>query len=176
MLYLSEGWQPTHGGELVLVPFPLAPVAVPPVAATLALFSSTLTPHRVAPSSAPRCALSLWFAGAPEFPFPRSLPAWAAHPSLAFLRLPSNARVLCKVLHAREWADSLTDAFGRGDDAVAAAAVRAASELHWREVERLRAALPPHLVALMEGTLPLTPPLQPVEGGGGEGERGERAP
>ncbi len=107
---LSEEWEPAHGGELRLLPFPLAPPAdVAPVAGRLALFCATTTLHRVLPArcNKPRCVLSLWFAGAPE-PFPTRYPAWAVQAAkeqsppisdavLAFLRRPANARVLCKV-------------------------------------------------------------------------------
>ena len=35
ILYLSDGWEPRHGGELRLLPFPLAPVDVAPLGAPI---------------------------------------------------------------------------------------------------------------------------------------------
>lgn len=126
---LNEDWAPSHGGELRLFPFPLAAADVAPRVGRLALFCSHALLHRVLPARAPRCVLSLWFAGAPEA-FPSRYPAWvtqtaattisnrkddatdaaaAAQPPaaqlsasvLAFLRRPANARVLCKARRAR---------------------------------------------------------------------------
>lgn len=150
ILYLSPRWTPDQGGQLRLLPFPFAPVDVAPSEGTLAVFSSVAVAHQVMPSLAPRCVLSLWFTGdAPHFP--TSFPTWlgesAAH--LAFLRTPANARVLCKVLFAREWAASIELAFGRSGG------VDAAVALHFEEVAALKSRLSAPLLALLEDTLPL---------------------
>lgn len=153
---------PSHGGTLRVYPFPLSPVEVGPLAGSLALFSSTATLHRVLPATSPRCALTLWFAGAPH-PFPHSYPPWARlaaaalqpplHPPvLAFLRRPANARVLCKLLLADEWADSITAAFGHS------AGVHEALALHYREVERLEGQCAVPMLHLLRTSLPLRPP------------------
>jgi hypothetical protein len=77
VLDLSEAWAPAHGGQLRLFPFPLGACDVAPRVGRLAMFCSTTMLHRVLPAHAPRCVLSLWFAGAPA-PFPTRYPAWLA--------------------------------------------------------------------------------------------------
>lgn len=114
------------------------------------------------PASHPRCVLSIWCAGAKEPAFPSRYPAWvgdghaAAGQVLKFLRSPPNARLLCKVLLADEWADSITDAFGAASPGVADALA-----LHYAEVEHLRARIPAPLLALLRDTLPLRQPPPP---------------
>eukprot|EP00873_Tetraselmis_striata_P006801 jgi/Tetstr1/427065/TSEL_017270.t1 len=56
-------WEPSHGGQLRLYPFPLSPpIDVPPVNDRVVLFSATRMPHRVLPSSAAvqRCCFTCW--------------------------------------------------------------------------------------------------------------------
>ncbi|KDO29825.1 hypothetical protein SPRG_19711 [Saprolegnia parasitica CBS 223.65] len=54
VLYLNERWAPGDGGEIVLFPFPYAPITIAPAASRLVLFSSHRMLHRVLPSRAPR--------------------------------------------------------------------------------------------------------------------------
>lgn len=166
ILYLSDEWLPEHGGKLRLYPFPLADVEVAPEAGQLVLFSSTTTLHRVLPATAgaPRCVLSLWFAGAAP-PFPQRYPPWAERcaaeqepaitpPVLAFLRRPANARVLCKVLLADAWADSITAAFGHS------AGVHEALALHYKEADALEKQCSVPMLHLLRTRLPLRPPAE----------------
>ena len=119
-----------------------------------------------ATGAAPRCVLSLWFAGAAP-PFPSRYPRWAERCAaalqpqltpavLAFLRRPANARVLCKVLLADAWADSITAAFGHS------AGVHEALALHYREVERLEAQCAVPMLHLLRTSLPLREPAETV--------------
>ncbi|KAI3428529.1 hypothetical protein D9Q98_007352 [Chlorella vulgaris] len=58
--YLNPGWQPGHGGELRLYPFPQPAVDIAPLNDRLVLFSSTDMLHRVLPSSRERCCFTIW--------------------------------------------------------------------------------------------------------------------
>ncbi|KAK3273795.1 hypothetical protein CYMTET_17982 [Cymbomonas tetramitiformis] len=173
ILYLGENWEATHGGELRLLPFPLAPVNVAPRAGQLVLFSSVATLHRVMPAKAavPRCVVSLWFGsgGLPggdlETPptdvsgklFPWRYPKWIdpdQAEQLAFLRLPKNADMLTKILYAEEMAESIEEAFGKSEG------VQAALALHFEEAARTEAAVNKALLELLRETLPLTCPAE----------------
>ena len=46
IFYLNTDWQPSHGGQLQLFPFPDSPVEIAPVADRLVLFSSCRMLHR----------------------------------------------------------------------------------------------------------------------------------
>lgn len=46
IFYLNDNWQPHHGGQLRLYPFPAPPVDIPPLGDRLVLFSSTRMLHR----------------------------------------------------------------------------------------------------------------------------------
>jgi hypothetical protein len=138
------------------------PSALSHTAGRLVLFSSTATLHRVLPAAHPRCVLSIWCAGVKEPPFPSRYPGWVASAVggeatqlLAFLRTPSNARLLCKVLYADEWAASIRDAFGQDGAGVAEAVA-----LHYREVEDLRKRINAPLLALLQDAIPFTAPQE----------------
>ena len=130
-----------------------------PTAGRLVLFSSTATLHRVLPAAHPRCVLSIWCAGAKEPLFPSRYPGWVAGALgggeatqlLSFLRTPSNARLLCKVLYADEWAASIRDAFGQDG-----AGVGEALALHYREVGDLRRRINAPLLELLQDAIPFT--------------------
>ena len=74
---------------------------------------------------------------------------------LAFLRAPTNARLLCKVLYAQEWAASIRDAFGQDGAGVAEALA-----LHFAEVEGLRNRINAPLLALLQDAIPFTAATQ----------------
>ncbi|KAL1515453.1 hypothetical protein AB1Y20_002078 [Prymnesium parvum] len=60
ILYLNEGWEPAHGGELLLFPPGCArPVAVAPHAGRLVLFDSHME-HEVLSTAVDRWALTAW--------------------------------------------------------------------------------------------------------------------
>ncbi len=46
IFYLNTDWQPSHGGQLQLFPFPDSPVEIAPIADRLVLFSSCRMLHR----------------------------------------------------------------------------------------------------------------------------------
>ena len=142
LLYLEPAWEETHGGELVVCPFPAPPRAVAPRGRTLALFCSTETLHLVRPARAPRRCLSVWFASADSAALPLyPLPSAAAATSIASGAVDGDAdddassaaaqsammrrrqltallanrrsrRALAKVTYRRAYADSFRDAFG----------------------------------------------------------------
>eukprot|EP00965_Chrysotila_dentata_P066393 2198481-Pleurochrysis_carterae.AAC.2 len=58
--YMNKGWQPEHGGQLLLWPADgSSPVELSPRADRLVLFISSLE-HQVLPAWAPRYALTAW--------------------------------------------------------------------------------------------------------------------
>jgi SM-20-related protein len=66
--YLNPDWEPAHGGELQLLPFPAArvPLDIAPLHGRLVVFDSRHTLHRVLPSRAPtRACVTFWFSEAP---------------------------------------------------------------------------------------------------------------
>eukprot|EP00879_Flechtneria_rotunda_P028831 GHRR01031061.1.p1 GENE.GHRR01031061.1~~GHRR01031061.1.p1 ORF type:complete len:400 (+),score=113.92 GHRR01031061.1:185-1384(+) len=82
IFYLNKDWQPSHGGQLRLYPFPAPAVDIEPVNDRLLLFSSTRMLHRVLPSHAPRCCFTVWLsAGRPRG-------GAAAGPAAAAARIP----------------------------------------------------------------------------------------
>ena len=74
ILYLNEGWQPLHGGQLRLYPptcrspsltdeIGSALCDVAPIADRLLLFYADFrVPHEVLPAYVPRLAITLWYA------------------------------------------------------------------------------------------------------------------
>lgn len=48
ILYLNPGWEPAHGGELQLFPWPRPPVTIPPLDNRLVIFSTCRMLHRSA--------------------------------------------------------------------------------------------------------------------------------
>jgi len=158
ILYLSQEWAEGGGGELEAHPFPLAPRAYAPLAGRLLCFSSVALLHRVRRCRHRRVCVSLWFSSAssPQPSFPMAYPAWVgaegggeAAALLAFLRRPANARLLCKVLLAEEWAESIRDAFPSGEG------VEGALALHFAEAAELAGRVNAPLLALLRDTLPL---------------------
>lgn len=141
LLYLEPAWDATHGGELVVCPFPAPPRAVAPRGRTLALFCSTETLHLVRPARAPRRCLSVWFASAdsaalPLYPLPSVTPSRASTAAdagdddgadsaesgaamrrqqqlAALLADRRSRRALAKVAYRGAYAESFADAFGR---------------------------------------------------------------
>lgn len=63
VLYLNDGWQPDHGGELLIYPEkggePLYQVM--PEGGTLVCFLSECFPHEVLPARRPRLSIAGWF-------------------------------------------------------------------------------------------------------------------
>ena len=64
IVYLNPDWEPAHGGELQLFPFPARPVVIPPLLDRMVVFDSRHTLHRVLPYSAvadtPRVCFTSW--------------------------------------------------------------------------------------------------------------------
>jgi hypothetical protein len=164
LTYLNPDWTPGDGGELVLYPFPDAPVKVEPVMGRVVLFSAANMLHRVLPSAKPRLCFTTWFfAKSPEIPGDARSPGTAAgsspgtaagssSPGLgtgtssvdedaaaleearALLR-PDMRKHLMRVVHAEEWAASIEAAH---PDTPARAEALAT---HWKEVDVIARAL-----------------------------------
>ena len=161
LLYLNPSWAPGDGGELRILPFPLASADVRPRHDRLALFCSTATLHRVMPATARRLCLSIWFRSADSATlwFPRAVPPAPAggdgavlQKLWAMLAHEPSRRVLAKVFHRREYARSFADAF------VGCAGLEAALNLDAMETDKAVALLEPQLQDAMRATLPLLPP------------------
>ena len=60
LTYLNPDWTPGDGGELVLYPFPGAPVKVEPLMGRVVLFSAANMLHRVLPSKKKRLCFTTW--------------------------------------------------------------------------------------------------------------------
>lgn len=62
VLYLNDGWQPAHGGELMLYPADRPDgVSIPPRAGTLVVFLSEDMPHEVLETQRERYSIAGWF-------------------------------------------------------------------------------------------------------------------
>lgn len=155
VLYLNPLWTADDHGEVRLLPFPFAPVDVPPLFDRFVVFCSHTMLHRVLPSYArSRYCLSLWFGGEPhgfpaELPVPRDF-----QPLLAFLNKPQNRMVLSKIIYRQEWERSLYECFGRSEQVADAVAQ------YNREVTKLESRVNPSLLALLKEHLPLAFPLE----------------
>lgn len=122
IVYLNPSWSRGDGGELLLAPFPYAPVRVAPLLDRLVIFSSTSLLHRVLPSSAERFCVTVWLEGQPLVP---AIPSWywltesqgqgqgdeEASSSSASLLRPllhgDSAKAFAKLVWAEEWDDSI---------------------------------------------------------------------
>mmetsp|Transcript_7177 Transcript_7177/g.18412 ORF Transcript_7177/g.18412 Transcript_7177/m.18412 type:complete len:237 (+) Transcript_7177:94-804(+) len=157
IFYLNAGWEPSHGGQLRLYPFPLSPpIDVPPVNDRVVLFSATRMPHRVLPSSAAvqRCCFTCWLSNSPHRSRAQSGRLSSAEPPLegltpaqaaAFLLHPSVRKHLVKLVHGREWRQSLRESHPEG------AALDAYLETHDRGTALIARRLAPYLDALLPG-------------------------
>ena len=96
LLYLNPNWQSGDGGEIELLPFPLAARMVAPLHGRTVVFCSTQTLHRVMPSTATRMCISVWFAShdSESLLYPSVLPQM---PPLPELEVAGHAQVC--VLH-----------------------------------------------------------------------------
>eukprot|EP00616_Rhizochromulina_sp_CCMP1243_P016657 CAMPEP_0118996280 /NCGR_PEP_ID=MMETSP1173-20130426/59785_1 /TAXON_ID=1034831 /ORGANISM="Rhizochromulina marina cf, Strain CCMP1243" /LENGTH=346 /DNA_ID=CAMNT_0006947665 /DNA_START=245 /DNA_END=1281 /DNA_ORIENTATION=+ len=119
ILYLNEDWAPSHGGQLVLHPFPSKPTSVEPIFGRLVLFFSTQMLHRVLPAWRPRFCLNLWmYSSAPQTvragaPFIGSRTCEAdvvEEQAMTVLLHPKFRRHWAKLALANEWEESLRDA------------------------------------------------------------------
>ena len=141
ILYLNDGYQPSHGGQLQLHPLPYAPVSIEPRWDRLVMFASASLLHRVLPSSRQRLCVTLWMAGQqlPARPFPLPLPSSIPPtPLLSALCSLLHPRVYphyCKLLLSAAWARSIEESHGTG------LATDAAVAQHWRDVDVVRQAL-----------------------------------
>lgn len=64
IFYLNTGWQPSHGGQLQLFPFPeIDPVTIAPIADRLVLFSSCRMLHRSRTFHLPRACVAQCLSG-----------------------------------------------------------------------------------------------------------------
>ena len=135
---------PPHGGQLQLLPCPLAPVEVEPLFDRLVLFSSMDMLHRVMPSQGPaRLCLTLWFYASDrdDLPAPAnsSPPASTAGdaPALQALRLllrPDFRHLFARYVYAREWALSIEQSHEPSDSRANYLRV------HWHDVAAIRLA------------------------------------
>jgi SM-20-related protein len=62
--YLNEGWQPTHGGQLLIYrPQPDAPeetISIDPLGGRMVCFDSGLLEHEVLPATRDRLSITGW--------------------------------------------------------------------------------------------------------------------
>lgn len=111
--YLNDAWQAAHGGELVLYPFPWAPVVIPPRADQLVVFSSTDMLHRVLPSHASRFCATVWCSRQinhtttpPPAPPPNINTATDAE-LMGYLLHPRLRQHVARWFYAAEWRQSM---------------------------------------------------------------------
>ena len=141
ILYLNEGYNASHGGQLQLFPIPYAPVTIEPRWDRLVVFTSASLLHRVLPSSHQRLCITLWMSGQPlpSRPFPPPLPtgtlSTALLSALSSLLHPRLYPHYCKLLLRELWARSIEESHGAGE------ATEAAVAQHWRDVEVIEQAL-----------------------------------
>lgn len=162
LFYLNEAWEPSHGGELRLFPFPFETVDIAPRMGTAALFCATEMLHRVLPARHRRVCLSVWFATASstDCSFPSDVPEGLddnMRRTLRFLMQRDNRRLLSKVWHREEYAQSFRDAFA-SDDAAAQEAVEDALRLDAAQTDRAEALLPAGLKESLREILPIKLP------------------
>ncbi|EIE23118.1 hypothetical protein COCSUDRAFT_29112 [Coccomyxa subellipsoidea C-169] len=136
ILYLNPGWEPAHGGELQLFPWPRPPVTIPPLDNRLVIFSTCRMLHRVLPSLAERFCLTTWMSimnpGPPPTPI-QHLEAGSSDRSLENLAAqPEVRRALAKVHLKDSWAQSLIESHADSEARTSMLAT------FWREVELLQ--------------------------------------
>ena len=142
ILYLNPGWAQQDGGQLQLLPCPLAPVEVDPLFDRLVLFSSTDMLHRVLPSQTTRLCLTLWFyangddedASGDDSPPASGQDDAPAMQALRLLLRPDFRHLFARYVYAREWALSIEQSHepsqGRSH----------AVSTHWDDVAAIRLA------------------------------------
>lgn len=117
-VYLTEGWEEGHGGELQLMPFLRPVVTVPPRYCTVALFRSDLVLHRVRPqvggARRTRYCFTVWFDGATTNT-DADLYLKAAHlqeAAIPFLMQSPVQRTLSRAVYDEAYRQALADCFG----------------------------------------------------------------
>ncbi|KAK9805616.1 hypothetical protein WJX72_007982 [[Myrmecia] bisecta] len=165
IMYLNPDWEPSHGGQLRLYPFPGPPVDVAPVNDRLLLFSACRMLHRVMPSAVERVCFTTWLSQARRpagiaaaSPISLSQLVQGADPAgdnrkLAqrLLGHPEARRYVAKACYQEAWADSIAES--HPDTAARAEALRT----FWQDVWLIRRALSglsPDLDLLLQGKLP----------------------
>jgi len=150
-LYLNPNWMKGDGGELRVYPFPYDMIDIEPVNDRLVLFSSHQTLHRVLPfAGQERYCITLWFSGQltesifPTFSWLRSVEG------IGFLLNPTNRKSLSKFIYEQDWADSVTQSFGKEK-----AETQKVLESHKRDVETIRSQLSPSVMSFVKDCLPL---------------------
>uniref|UniRef100_A0A7S0X0K2 Prolyl 4-hydroxylase alpha subunit domain-containing protein n=1 Tax=Chlamydomonas leiostraca TaxID=1034604 RepID=A0A7S0X0K2_9CHLO len=131
IFYLNPGWQPSHGGQLKLYPWPLPPVEIAPLHNRLVLFTSHTQLHRVTPSFAPdgRCCFTIWLSqsrgrrvvrAAPASPLsslqPATSPEQDPGAAVKFLMTPSVRLHAAKLALSGEWEESLRQSHKPGPE------------------------------------------------------------
>jgi len=153
ILYLNSSWTPDTGGQVRLYPLPYPAEDISPINDRLVLFCSHSMLHRVMPTHAPRYCFSLWFASKTSIPFPMRLRGNSgklegAEELLGFLFEKDKRRLLSKIIYAKEWDQSVREAFGRDLPEVEDSLI-----LHWKEVRRLEVSFHPDIIALLQGCI-----------------------
>lgn len=111
-------WEPAHGGQLKLYPWPAPAVEIAPFHNRLVLFTSHTQLHRVLPSYAPdgRCCFTIWLSQArarrgvrpaPAAPLsslqPSASPEEDPAASIKFLMHPSVRLHAAKLVREQAW-------------------------------------------------------------------------
>ena len=111
LFYLNPGWQESHGGELVLLPWLRSPISVPPLHNRLVLFLSDAVLHAVRPKRGgePRFCFTFWLDGT-STNAPSDLRLDSRTPCEE-LHLHPAQRLLSRATYAEEYAASIRDCF-----------------------------------------------------------------
>uniref|UniRef100_A0A7S0WU31 Prolyl 4-hydroxylase alpha subunit domain-containing protein n=1 Tax=Pyramimonas obovata TaxID=1411642 RepID=A0A7S0WU31_9CHLO len=157
VVYLNEGWEPEDGGQIVMYPFPSAPVAIEPVMDRMVLFSSPNMLHRVLPSRRPRMCFSVWFSSTKPPSRTGLAPAAVAGASATELLGDHRyRRMLARAAYAEEWAESIRQSHAESD------ARALALDAHWKDVgiiSRVFSNVLPEVLAMVD------PPSESSAGG-----------
>ncbi|KAL3160469.1 hypothetical protein ABBQ32_010786 [Trebouxia sp. C0010 RCD-2024] len=143
IFYLNTDWQPSHGGQLQLFPFPDDPVAIAPIADRLVLFSSCRMLHRVLPSLKERYCFTIWLSQSRRMHVESTPPLGhilqSGHDSLQqasqLLLRPDVRHHLSKLIYAEEWAKSIQESHPVSE------ARSATLAKHWNDVNKIKEAL-----------------------------------
>eukprot|EP00300_Choanocystis_sp_HF-7_P009980 c16730_g1_i3.p1 GENE.c16730_g1_i3~~c16730_g1_i3.p1 ORF type:complete len:274 (+),score=58.93 c16730_g1_i3:308-1129(+) len=148
ILYLNEHWQPDHGGELVLDPYPYPPVVVPPTAGTVVLFSSANTLHAVRPTFHERSCVTLWLSNPSRTPTRKRTPGAVSDLDRMKSMTPEQIvrdfetrKLLSHVMRAEDWADSIAWSHESEHS-------RIVSDSLFKNVEKIRNAMPMSVEAM----------------------------
>lgn len=136
LLYVGQGWEESHGGQLRVYESPTSTVDIDPIEGRLVLMSSTNLHHRVLPAKQQRYVITMWCSGkVRSCPKPNFLELNSDERIATYLLQPKNRDMAFRLLLVEEWERSLWEAHEENE-------AREAVGIHRKTLDIIRDRLP----------------------------------